>query len=150
MEGAGVALEDLCPLAITKAKQAVLDDLRGLVLQEVEPRADELERNPSAKSLAVAERLILSLPDDIAMPTVCLPDDGEITFCWQASDPNGENWRALLAIAPNSEVECFVRRCSDQRPMAHFFEHDGTDLVGLSAEIESALRSHWQRFDASR
>ncbi len=141
---------DLCPLAITKAKQAVLDDLRGLVLQGVEPRADELERNPSADSLAVAERLIFSLPDDIAMPTVCLPDDGEITFSWQTSDQGGENWRAVLAIAPNLEVECFVRRCSDQRPVAHFFEHNGTDLVGLSADIESALQSHWQRFDASR
>ena len=107
------------------AKQAVLDDLRGLVLRGVEPRADELARNPSADSVTVAERLIRSLPHDIAMPTVCLPDDGEITFSWQSSEPDGETWRALLAIAPNLEVECFVRRCSDLRPVAHFFEHNG-------------------------
>ena len=69
------------------AKQAVLDDLLGLVLQGPGTRADELVRSPSADSVTVAERLIRSLPDDIAMPTVCLPDDGETTFSWQSSEP---------------------------------------------------------------
>lgn len=139
---------DLGPPVVARAKQALLDDLRILVLQGVEPRPDGLERSPSAESLAVAEKLLYWLPDDIELPTACLPDDGEITFSWQTSDDEREDWRAMLAISPDLEVECFVRR-SSENPTAHYIEEDGADIIELPAEIEEALRARWQRPNAS-
>lgn len=140
---------DLRPPVVARAKQALLDDLRILVLQDVEPRPDGLERSPSAESLAVAEKLLCWLPDDIELPTACLPDDGEITFSWQTSDGEHESWRAMLAISPDLEVECFVRRSSED-PTAHFIEQNGADIIDLPAEIEEALRARWQRPNASQ
>lgn len=105
---------------MARAKQALLDDVRKLVLRGVEPRPDGLHCGPSAASLAIAEQLISSLPDDVTMPSVSLPDDGEITFSWQATDEAGERWRAVLAIAPDSELECFVRRCEITKPQFIF------------------------------
>ena len=122
----------------------LLDDVHKLVLRGVEPRPDGLHRNPTAASLAIAERLIASFPDDVAMPAVCLPDDGEITFSWRTTDDTGEHWRAVLAIAPDSEVECFVRRRSDHRPAAHFQTEDGAALFGLPGDIARTLRSYWR------
>ena len=139
---------DLRPSVVAKAKQALLDDLRTLVLQGVEPRTDGLERSPSAESLAVAEKLLCWLPDDIELPAACLPDDGEITFSWQTSDGEHEGWRAMLAISPDLEVECFVRRSSED-PTAHFIEENGADIIELPAEIEEALRARWQQSKAS-
>lgn len=138
---------DFRPPAVARAKQALLDDLRILVLQGVEPRPDGLERSPSAESLAVAEKLLYWLPDDIELPTACLPDDGEITFSWRTSDDEREGWRAMLAISPDLEVECFVRR-SSENPAVHFIEENGADIIDLPAEIEEALRARWQRPDA--
>ena len=129
---------------IAKPKQALLDDLRELVLRGVEPRADGLERNPTADSLAVAERLVLSLPDDVAMPSASLPDDGEITLAWQTVDDQGERWRAVLAIAPDSEVECFVRRRTDHRPVAHYRTNAEIVPHCLPDHIVNALRAHWR------
>ena len=129
---------------MTRAKQALLDDVRKLVLRGVEPRPDGLHCDPSAASLAIAEQLISSLPDDVTMPSVSLPDDGEITFSWQATDEAGERWRAVLAIAPDSELECFVRRCRDHQAAVHFRTHDGTGLFGLPDDVETALRTHWR------
>ena len=140
---------DLRPPVVARAKQALLDDLRILVLQGVEPRPDGLERSPSAESLAVAEKLLCWLPDDIELPTACLPDDGEITFSWQTSDGEPEDWRAMLAISPDLEVECFVTR-SSENPTAHFIVENGADIVDLPTEIEEALRARWQRPDASQ
>ena len=127
---------------VTRAKQALLDDVRTLVLRGPEPRPDGLHISPTAASFAIAEQLISSLPDDVAMPSVSLPDDGEITFSWQTMDEAGERWRAVLAIAPDSEVECFVRRRQDHRPTVHFREEDGA--VRLPSDIVNALRSHWR------
>lgn len=141
---------DLCPPLVARAKQALLDDLRILVLQGVEPRPDGLERSPSAESLAVAEKLLYWLPDDIELPTACLPDDGEITFSWQTSDSEREGWRAMLAISPDLEVECFVRRSSESPTTAHFIEENGANIIELPAEIEEALRARWQRPDAAQ
>ena len=129
------------PAVATRAKEALLDDLRKLVLQGVEPRLDGLHCNPSAVSLEIAERLIFSLSDDVAMPSVTLPDDGEITFSWQTTDETGERWRTVLVIAPDAEVECFVRRRSDHQPAAHFRAEDGSTLLGLPDDIERALRN---------
>lgn len=136
------------PSVVARAKQALLDDLRILVLRGVEPRPDGLERSPSAESLDVAEKLLYWLPDDIELPTACLPDDGEITFSWRTSDER-EGWHAMLAISPDLEVECFVRR-SSENPMAHYIEEDGADIIELPAEIEEALRARWQRPNASQ
>ena len=136
------------PSAVAKAKQALLDDLRILVLQGVEPRPDGLERSPSPESLAVAEKLLCWLPDDIELPTACLPDDGEITFSWRTGDSEHEGWRAMLAISPDLEVECFVRRSSED-PTAHFVEQNGADIIELPAEIAEALRARWQQSKAS-
>jgi len=140
---------DLRPPAVARAKQALLDDLRILVLQGVEPRPDGLERSPSAESLAVAEKLLYWLPDDIELPTACLPDDGEITFSWQTSDSDRGGWRAVLAISPDLEVECFVRR-SSENPTAHFIEENGADIIELPTKVEEALRARWHRPDASQ
>lgn len=129
---------------MTPDREALLVDVRRLVLRGVEPRPDGLHRSPTAASLAIAERLIASLPDDVETPTVCLPDDGEITFSWQTADDTGEHWRAVLAIAPDSEVECFVRRRPDQHPVAHFRSEVGVALAGMPEDIVSALRSHWR------
>ena len=129
---------------VARAKQALLDDLRKLVLRGVEPRPDGLECSPTEHSLAVAEQLVLSLPDDVAMPSASLPDDGEITFAWQALDDQGERWRAVLAIAPDSEVECFVRRSTDHRPATHFRTRAGVGPLSLPDYIVSALRVHWR------
>lgn len=125
------------------AKRLLLDNLHSLVRQGVAPRQDELERNPSADSVALAERLVLSLPDDIAMPDVCLPDDGEITFSWKTVDSDGGRWRAILAIGSDLDVECFVRRSADHQPEAHFTDDCGVHLTGLPDEIVTALRAHW-------
>ena len=130
-------------MIIAKPKQTLLDDVRKLVLRGVEPRPDGLERSPTEHSLAVAEQLVLSLPDDLAMPSASLPDDGEITFSWQTVDNQGERWRAVLAIAPDSEVECFVRRRTDNRPVAHFQTDAGIEQFGLPDRIVDALRTHW-------
>ena len=132
------------PAIVTRAKRALLDDVRKLVLLGVQPRPDGLHINPTAASLAIAEQLISSLPDDVAMPSVSLPDDGEITFSWQTMDETGERWRAVLAIAPDSEVECFVRRSRDQKPTVHFQEEGGAAPFGLPSQVLSALRSHWR------
>lgn len=132
-----------CLAVVPKRKQALLDDLRKLILRGVEPRSDGLECSPTEHSLAVAEQLILSLPDDVAMPSGSLPDDGEITLSWQTVDNQGERWRAVLAIAPDSEVECFVRRRADHRPVAHFRRTAGTAPLGLPDNIVKALRAHW-------
>lgn len=129
---------------VTRAKQALLDDVRKLILQGVEPRMDGLHNSPTAASLATAEQLISSLPDDVARPSVSLPDDGEITFSWQAVDETGERWRAVLAIAPDSEVECFVRRRQDHKPTVHFREEAGAAPFALPSDIVRALRSHWR------
>ena len=131
------------PVTLARAKQALLDDLRRLVLHGVEPRQDGLECSPTEGSLAVAEQLISSLPDDVAMPSVSLPDDGEITFSWQAVDDAGEQWRGVLAIAPDSEVECFVRRRSDHRPAAHFRAEGGVVPLELPDHIVSIVCAHW-------
>ena len=125
-------------------QEALLENVRKLVLQGVEARPDGLHRSPTGASLAIAERLIASLPDDVAMPAACLPDDGEITFSWRTTDDADEHWRAVLAIAPDSEVECFVRRRSDHRPVAHFRTDEGAALLGLPEDIVHALRSHWR------
>ena len=101
-------------------KRLLLDNLHSLVRQGATPRQDKLERNPSADSVALAERLVLSLPDDIAVPDVCLPDDGEITFSWKTVDSDGVRWCALLAIGSDLDVECFVRRSADHQPEVHF------------------------------
>lgn len=132
------------PAIVTRAKQALLDDVRTLILRGVEPRLDGLHRGPTAASLAIAEQLISSLPEDVAMPSVSLPDDGEITFAWQAMDEAGERLRIVLAVAPDCEVECFVRRRTDRQPAAHFRTKDGADLFGLPENIVSALRDYWQ------
>ena len=129
---------------VTRAKQALLDDVRKLVLRGVEPSLDGLHRGPTPASLAIAEQLVSSLPDDVTVPTVSLPDDGEITFSWQTTDETGERWRAVLAIAPDSEVECFVRRRSDHQPAVHFRTEDGMALFGLPDNIENALCAHWR------
>ena len=147
-KGAFVTPPDLRPIIgpaiVTRAKQALLDDVRKLVLLGVQPRPDGLHINPTAASLAIAEQLISSLPDDVAMPYVSLPDDGEITFSWQTMDETGERWRAVLAIAPDSEVECFVRRGRDHKPSVHFREEGGAAPFGLPSQVLSALRSHWR------
>ena len=142
----GAKTEEAMPhrASIAKPKQALLDDLRKLVGHGVEPRPDGLERNPTAHSLAVAERLVLSLPDDVAMPSASLPDDGEITLAWQTVDDQGERWRAVLAIAPDSEVECFVRRRTDHRPVAHYRTSAEVVPFCLPEHIVSALRAHWR------
>ena len=132
------------PVIIAGPKQTLLDDVRKLVLRGVEPRPDGLERSPTEHSLAVAEQLVLSLPDDLAMPSASLPDDGEITFSWQTVDNQGERWRAVLAIAPDSEVECFVRRRTKNRPVAHFRTDAGVEQFGLPDDIVNALRTHWR------
>ena len=132
------------PAIIAKPKQALLDDLRKLILRGVEPRPDGLECSPTEHSLAVAEQLVRSLPDDVAMPSASLPDDGEITLSWQAVDDQGERWRAVLAIAPDSEVECFVRRRTDHRPAAHFRTRAEAGLLALPDQIVNALRSRWR------
>lgn len=129
---------------MTRAKQALLDDVRKLALRGIEPRPDGLHCGPSTASLAIAEQLISSLPDEVTMPSVSLPDDGEITFSWQATDEIGERWRAVLAIAPDSEVECFVRRCRDHQAAVQFRTNDGTGLLGLPDDVETALRTHWR------
>ena len=129
---------------MTRAKQVLLDDVRKLVLRGVEPRPDGLHRSPSTASLAIAARLISSLPDDVTMPSVSLPDDGEITFSWQTTDETGERWRAVLAIAPGSEVECFVRRHRDHQATVHVRTSDGMALSRLPADMETALRLHWR------
>ena len=134
---------DKHPAIVARAKQALLDDLRKLVLRGVEPRPDGLECSPTEHSLAIAEQLVLSLPDDVAMPSASLPDDGEITFAWQAVEDRGERWRAVLAIAPDSEVECFVRRSTDHRPATHFRTRTGVGPFGLPDDVVSALRAHW-------
>ena len=131
------------PAIIARPKQALLDDLRKLILHGVESRSDGLERSPTEHSLAVAEQLVLSLPDDLELPSASLPDDGEITLSWQALDNQGERWRAVLAIAPDSEVECFVRRRTDNRPVAHFRTNAGVGPFGLPDHIVDALRTHW-------
>ena len=128
-----------------RAKRALLDDLRRLVLQGVEPRRDGLERSPTEGGLAVAEQLISSIHDDTAMPSVSLPDDGEITFSWQTADDADEQWRCVLAIAPDSEVECFVRRRSDHRPTAHFRAEGGGGPLKLPDDIVCMMRDHWPR-----
>ena len=127
-----------------RPKQALLDDLRKLFLRGVDPRPDGLECNPTEDSLAVAERLILSLPDDVAMPSASLPDDGEITLSWQSVDNRGERWRTVLAIAPDSEVECFVRRRTDHRPVAHYRTNAGIAPFCLPDHIVNVLRAHWR------
>ena len=132
------------PAIIAKQKQALLDDLRKLILHGVESRPDGLECSPTEHSLAVAEQLVLSLPDDLELPSVSLPDDGEITLSWQALDNQDERWRAVLAIAPDSEVECFVRRHTDNRPVAHFRTNAGVGPFGLPDDIVNALRTHWR------
>ena len=132
------------PAIVTRAKQALLDDVRVLILQGVEPRPDGLHCSPTATSLAIAEQLISSLPDDVAMPSVSLPDDGEITFSWQTKDETGEHWRAVLAIAPDSEVECFVRRRTDRRPAVHFRTADGVAQFRLPDDVVSTLHMHWR------
>lgn len=132
------------PAIVSRAKQALLDNVRTLILRGVAPRPDELHRSPSAESLAIAEQLISSLPDDVTMPSVSLPDDGEITFSWQTTDETGERWRAVLAIAPDSEVECFVRRLQDHKPTVHFRKEAGAAPFALPSDIVSALRSHWR------
>ena len=129
---------------VTRTKQALLDDVRKLVLRGVEPRLDELHCGPTSVSVAIAKRLISSLPDDVTMPSVSLPDDGEITFSWQTTDEAGERRRAVLAVAPDSEVEFFVRRRSDHRPAVHFRTDDGKALFGLPDDVENALRTHWR------
>ena len=129
---------------VARPKQALLDDLRKLILRGVDPRPDGLECSPTEHSLAVAERLILSLPDDVAMPSASLPDDGEITLSWQAVDKQGERWRAVLAIAPDSEVECFVRRRTDHRPVAHYRTNAGNMPFCLPDHIVNVLRAHWR------
>ena len=134
----------IVPAIVTRAKQALLDDVRKLVLQGVDPRPDGLEISPTAPSLTIAEQLISSLPDDVAIPSVCLPDDGEITFSWQIQDEAGERWRAVLAIAPDSEVECFVRKRGDDKPVAHFRTDDGVATFCLPDNILCALRAHWR------
>ena len=128
---------------ITRAKQALLDDVRQLVLRGVEPRPDGLHCGPSAGSLAIAEQLISSLPDDVTMPSVSLPDDGEITLSWQTTDDTGEQCRTVLAIAPDSEVECFVRRRLAHQLVVHFRTQDGAVLFELPNDIVKALRIHW-------
>ena len=128
----------------TRPKQALLDDMRKLVLQGADPRPDGLECNPTEHSLAVAEQMVLSLPDDLEMPSASLPDDGEITLSWQALDNQGERWRAVLAIAPDSEVECFVRCRTKNRPVAHFRTNAGVGPFGLPDDIVNALRTHWR------
>ena len=132
------------PAIVTKQKQALLDDLRKLILQGVEPRPDGLECSPTEHSLAVAEQLVLSLPDDLELPSASLPDDGEITLSWQALDNQGERWRAVLAIAPDSEVECFVRRRTDHRPAARYRTKAEAGPLTLPDHIVNALRSHWR------
>ena len=132
------------PAIIAKQKQALLDDLRKLILQGVEPRPDGLECSPTEHSLAVAEQLVRSLPDDVAMPSASLPDDGEITLSWQAVDDQGEHWRAVLAIAPDSEVECFVRCRTDHRPAARYRTKAEAGPLALPDYIVNALRTHWQ------
>lgn len=129
---------------VARPKQALLDDLRKLILRGVDPRPDGLECSPTEHSLAVAERLILSLPDDVAMPSASLPDDGEITLSWQSVDNQGERWRAVLAIAPDSEVECFVRRRTDHRPVAHYRTSTGNVPFCLPDHIVNVLRAHWR------
>lgn len=129
---------------MTPDREALLVDVRRLVQRGVEPRPDGLHRSPTAGSLAIAERLIASLPDDVATPTVCLTDDGEITFSWRAADDTGEHWRAVLAIAPDAEVECFVRRRSNHEPVDHFRTEDGVALFRLPDDIVDALRLHWR------
>ncbi len=132
---------------VAVSKRSLLDDLRWLVLQGVAPRQDELERNPTADSVALAERLVLSLPDDIAMPKVCLPDDGEITFSWKAVDGDGVRWRALLAVGRDLDVECFVRRSADHLPQVHFADDCGVDMICLPDDMVAALRAHWGNGD---
>ena len=141
--GPAEATPKVRPVTLARAKQALLDDLRRLVLQGVEPRQDGLECSPTEGSLAVAEQLISSLHDDVAMPSVSLPDDGEITFSWQTVDDAGEQWRCVLVIAPDSEVECFVRRRSDHRPTAHFRAEGGVGPLKLPDDIVRMVRSHW-------
>ena len=132
------------PAIVNRAKQALLDDLRKLILQGAEQRPDGLDSSsPTAASLAIAEQLISSLPDHVAMPSVCLPDDGEITFSWQTKDEVGEHWRAVLVIAPDSEVECFVRKRSDHKAVVHFRTEDGVATFGLPDKILHALHTHW-------
>ena len=131
-------------MIVSRPKQALLDDLRKLTLRGVERRSDGLECSPTERNLSVAEQLVLSLPDDVAMPSASLPDDGEITLSWQAEDGHGERWRAILAIAPDSEVECFVRRRADHRPVAHFRANAGVRSFRLPDHIVSALRAHWR------
>ena len=91
---------------VAKAKQALLDELRKLVLRGVEPRPDGLECSPTEHSLAVAEQLVLSLPDDVAMPSASLPDDGEITFAWRLwttkASAGAPSWRSRRT--PRSSV----------------------------------------------
>ena len=132
------------PHVVARTKQALLEDVRKLVLRGVEPRSDELHCGPTSVSVAIAKRLISSLPDDVTMPSVSLPDDGEITFSWQTTDEAGERWRAVLAVAPDSEVEFFVRRRSNHQPAAHFRTEDGRALFGLPDSVQSALRTHWR------
>lgn len=135
---------DGCPVIIAKPKQALLDDLRKLILRGVEPRPDGLQCSPKEHSLAVAEQLVRSLPDDVAMPSASLPDDGEITLSWQAVDDQGERWRAVLAITPDSEVECFVRRRTDHRPAARYRTKAEAGPLALPDHIVNALRLHWR------
>ena len=121
----------------------MLDELRTLVLQGVEPRPDGLEKAPTADSLALAEKLLLSLPDGMALPSVGIPDDGEVTFSWRAVDNNGERWSAGLAVAPNMEVEGFVRSRTNNHTEAGFLVERGDDLLELPNEMVEALQRHW-------
>lgn len=128
-------------------KAALIDELHELLRKDVPPhlRYDGVYVEPTTASVELAERLIHNLPENVELPDVCVPDDGEITFSWESEDDQGVRWNAGLMISPECEVSGHV--VSHPRSDPLFFEFDGSVSVDGAEELSAfmqAVTTHWR------
>ena len=119
--------------------QALL--IRGDYLRDVPDNPDN--RAPAQEACDLAARLVLSLPDDIRLPDVSPPDEGELIFTWRTLGDDEDAWRGTLIVTPDLEVVGFVRQRFVQDPESFFTEKDGSELIELPDDFVQSLRAHW-------
>lgn len=125
-----------------RGKRALIEEIRYLVAKGSDVRPDGLEEQPTSESLALVEHWVESLPAGMALPDVCMPDDGEITLSWSVVE-HGERWRASLTVSPSMEAAGYVK-CKERHFTEAYFDEDcAHGCLDLPADMMQALQNHW-------
>lgn len=99
---------------------------------------------PPESSVRTAEYVIRNLPENVQMPRVCVPEDGDICFSWKAKEGDSL-WKAALTVGPDRDVAGYVGSDTDRAsyvPFEGVSEDDGT--VELDPRFVRAMIEHWR------